>query len=324
MKVSSKIKVLLGAMAVAAASLAHADNWPARPLKLIVSQGAGGSTDTIARTWAEYVGRAIGQPIVVENRPGAGGIIAAQAVLAQPADGYTLFLAGVSQMVLNKFVYKPLAYDPDKDFVGVATMSVVPFVLVANPATGFKSFGDLKSAALAKPERLNFASSGRGNSTHLVVELLQKQSGIRMSHIPYRGETDGVVATASGNTEIMAPTLSTALPLIKSGKLVPLLLLSKQRNPDLPDLPTAKELGMEGFDDIGWAGIAAKSGTPPEVLAKLHAATNAFLDDPATVAKFQSMQTEVLKSDQGALMRYTARDTIKWRDAIGNLELSPN
>lgn len=324
MKIYSKISALIGAAALATATLAHADNWPARPLKLIVSQGAGGSTDTIARTWAEHVGRTIGQPIVVENRPGAGGIIAAQATLAQPADGYTLFMAGVSQMVLNKFVYKPLAYDPDKDFVGVATLSVVPFVLVANPATGFKSFDDLKKAALARPDHLNFASSGRGNSTHLVVELLQKQTGIRMSHIPYRGETDGVVATASGSTDVMAPTLSTALPLIKSGKLVPLLLLSKQHNPDLPDVPTAKELGMDGFDDIGWAGIAAKTGTPPEVLEKLHAATNAFLDDPATAAKFQSMQTEILKTGQEALMRYTARDTIKWRDAIGNLELSPN
>jgi tripartite-type tricarboxylate transporter receptor subunit TctC len=326
MKISSA-RTALAAMAVTFGAVTSGssfaqENYPSKPIRLVVSQQAGGSTDSVARLWAEKVGKLLQANVVVENKPGAGGAIAAQAVLSQPADGYTLFLAGVSQMVLNKFVYKPLAYSPENDFVGVALLTTVPFALVANPATGFKTFDDLKTAAKAKPGSINFASSGNGNSTQLVIEIVQKQAGIAMTHVPYKGEPDGVMATAGGQTQVMAPVFSTALPLIRSGKLTPLVLFGAVRSPDLPNVPTAAEVGLTGLENIGWSGIAAKAGTPPVVIEKLHAATQKMLDDPDTIKRLNDMQVRPMKGPSTELMRITVRDTAKWQEAIGNLDLN--
>lgn len=309
-----------GVMALGTAGAQAA--YPARPIRLVVSQQAGGSTDSVARLWAEKVGKLMNATVLVENKPGADGAIAAQAVLSQPADGYTLFLAGVSQMVLNKFVYKPLAYSPENDFVGVALLTTVPFTLVANPSAGFKTFDEFKAAAKARPGHLNFASSGNGNSTHLVVEMVQKQAGISMTHVPFKGEPDGVMATASGQTQVMAPVLSTALPLIKAGRLTPLVLFGAVRSPDLPTVPTAAEVGLTGLENIGWSGVAAKAGTPAAVIEKLHAATQKMLDDPDTIRKLNDMQVQPMKGASTELMRLTVRDTAKWQEAIGNLDLN--
>ena len=313
---------LLSAGAIAAGAACAQAAYPSKPIRLVVSQQAGGSTDSVARLWAEKVGKLMNATVLVENKPGAGGAIAAQAVLAQPADGYTLFLAGVSQMVLNKFVYKPLAYSPENDFVGVALLTTVPFALVANPDTGFKTFDDLKTAARARPGRINFASSGNGNSTQLVIEMVQKQAGIAMTHVPFKGEPDGVMATAGGQTQVMAPVLSTALPLIKSGKLTPLVLFGSVRSPDLPHVPTAAEAGLTGLENIGWSGVAAKAGTPAAVVEKLHAATQKMLDDPDTIRRLDEMQVRPMKGPSSELMRLTVRDTVKWQEAIGNLDLN--
>jgi len=309
---------------VAVPASSYAADYPARAIRLIVSQQAGGGTDNLARMWAENVGKTLNVPVVVENRPGAGGSIAVSATLAQPADGYTLFMAGVSQMVLNKFVYKPLAYSPEKDFDGVAMLTTVPFVLVASPKSSIDSYEALKKAAAANPEKVTFASSGNGNSTHLVIEMLMKQAGFKMLHIPFRGEPDGVMATVGGTTEIMAPVLSTALPLIKEGKLKPLLVFNSSRVPELPDVRTAAEVGVSGLENIGWSGIAAKKGTPPEAIAKLNAATQKFLQDPAVKEKLAATQAIPMPSAPADLMKYTAQDTAKWQQAIGDLKLTVN
>lgn len=317
-----KIAVSLAiAFGVAAPSWA-CEPGSGRPIRLVVSQQAGGSTDTLARMWAERVAREIGTTVLVENRAGAGGIIAAKYVLSQPADGCTLFLAGVSQMVLNKFTYKPLPYKPESDFVPVSMLATVPFVLVANPQTGFRTLKELTDAAKAKPDTINYSSSGNGNSTHLVVELLQKQLGIRLAHVPYRGEPDGLVSTVSGDTQVMAPVLSTALPQIKARKVVPLVLFASSRAPEMPDVPTAAEAGLKGFEDIGWSGIAARAGTPPAAIKTLHAASQKFLADEAVVAKLKAMQVMPMPGPSGKLMELTVRDTAKWQSAVGDLDLS--
>jgi len=295
-----------------------------RPIRLVVSQQAGGSTDTIARMWAEHAGKELGSTVVVENKPGAGGVIAAKSVLSQPADGCTLFLAGVSQMVLNKFAYAPLSYSPEKDFTPVATLTNVPFVLVANPQTGFRTLDNLIEAARTKPGAINFASSGLGNSTHLIVEMLLKQRGFRMTHVPYKGEPDGVIATVSGETQVMAPVLSTALPQIRAGKLMPVVVFAAKRVPDLPDVPAAFEIGLTGFEEIGWSGIAAKDGTPAASIQRMHAATQKFLSDPAVIDKLRSMQVTPMPGPVGKLRELTVRDTVKWKNAIGDLNLRAN
>lgn len=325
-KISILGKLLATMLAVGASNTGWACGEPgnARPIKLVVSQQAGGSTDTLARMWAENVGRDIGAPVVIENRAGAGGVIAAKYVLSQPADGCTLFLAGVSQMVLNKFAYAPLSYSPEKDFAPVAVLTTVPFVLVANPKTGYRSLADLIAAAKANPGAINFASSGTGNSTHVVVELFQKNQNIRLTHIPYKGEPDGVVATVGGQTQIMAPVLGTAMPQIRAGKLVPLVQFAPKRTPDLPDVPTASELGLVGFDDLGWMGVAAKAGTSTDVLTRLHAATQRFLADKTVLEKLKAMQVVAMPGPMDRLMQLTARDTAKLQDAIANIDFKAN
>ncbi|TWG79056.1 tripartite-type tricarboxylate transporter receptor subunit TctC [Cupriavidus gilardii J11] len=314
----------VGATALVSINVAWACAEPGtagRPIRLVVSQQAGGSTDTIARMWAEQASKELGTTVLVENKPGAGGIIAAKSVLAQPADGCTLFLAGVSQMVLNKFAYAPLSYSPEKDFTPVATLTNVPFVLVANPQTGFRTLDNLVAAARARPGAINFASSGLGNSTHLVGEMLFKQRNLKVTHVPYKGEPDGVVATVSGQTQIMAPVLSTALPQIQAGKLVPLVVFAAKRVPDLPDVPAAPEIGLTGFEDIGWSGIAAKAGTPPASIQALHAATQKFLANPAVIEKMRSMQITPMPGPSNRLMELTVNDTVKWKSAIGDMDL---
>jgi tripartite-type tricarboxylate transporter receptor subunit TctC len=293
-----------------------------RPIRLVVSQQAGGSSDTVARLWAEHAGKAINANIVVENKPGAGGIIAAQQVLSQPADGYTLMFGGVSQMVLNKFVYKPLPYDPEKDFTGVGMLSTVPFVLVANPDTGFKTLDDLVKYAKANPNKLNFSSSGLGNSTQLAVELLQKKLGITMTHVPFRGEPDGLMATIGGQTQVMAPVAGTALPHIKNRKVVPLVVLAPSRLPDLPDVPAANELGVKDFDTMGWSGVVARSGTPPAIIAKLHEGTRAFHASPEVQAKLKAMNAIPMAGPASQLMEVTRRDTQAWGPTLSGLNLA--
>lgn len=321
-KISILGKLLAAMLAVGASATGWACGEPGntRPIKLVVSQQAGGSTDTLARMWAETASRELGTTVVVENRAGAGGVIAAKYVLSQPADGCTLFLAGVSQMVLNKFAYAPLSYKPETDFAPVSVLTTVPFVLVANPQTGYRSLKDLVAAAKAKPGTINFASSGNGNSTHLVVELFQKSQNIRMTHVPYKGEPDGVVATVSDQTQVMAPVLSTAMPQIRAGKLTPLVLFAPKRVADLPDVPTASELGLAGLDDLGWMGVAAKSGTAPEVLARMHAASQTFLADKGTLDKLRTLQVVPMPGPASMLMQMTVRDTAKVQEALGNVD----
>ena len=317
----------VGVMAQAPAAFAQdaaagSNGYPNRPIRLIVSQQAGGSSDTVARLWAEHAGKAFGGSIVVENKPGAGGIIAAQQALAQPADGYTLMFGGVSQMVLNKFTYKPLPYDPEKDFTGVGMLTTVPFVLVANPETGFKSLDDLVKYAKAHPDKLNFASAGLGNSTQLAVELLQKKLGISMVHVPFKGEPDGVMATIGGQTQVMGPVVGTALPHIKAKKIVPLVVLAPKRLAELPDVPAANELGVKDFDYMGWSGIVAKSGTPVAIINKLNEATKAFHNSPEVQEKLKTMMVIPMAGPASQVMEVTKRDTAAWGPTLNSLNLS--
>lgn len=325
--ITNVYKILLGA-AVAAVSAAAATavcaqaSYPSRPVRLVVSQAPGGSSDTIARMWAEHAGKAMGATIVVENKPGAGGIIAAQTALNAPADGYTLLLGSVSLMVLNQFTYKPLPYNPEKDFVGVTMLTTVPFVLSANPATGIKTLKDLTEKAKAAPGKLNFASAGLGNSTHLAVELVSNALGISMTHIPYKGEADGILATIGGQTEVMAPVYGTALPHIKNHKLNPLAVLSPQRTPELPDVPTLGELGVKGFDNMGWSAVVARAGTPADIVEKLNKATAAFHKSPDVQAKLKSMGVIAMSGPSALVMETAARDTKAWGPTLGALNLS--
>ncbi|MFD4836677.1 Bug family tripartite tricarboxylate transporter substrate binding protein [Achromobacter sp. NPDC058515] len=316
-------RLLAGAcLAAAAHAPAWADTYPARGLSLVVPQAAGGSTDAISRLWAQYAAKKLGQPVVVENRPGAGGIIAVQYALRQPADGYTVLSAGISQMVLNKFTYKPLAYDPDKDLKGVGLLTTNPFLLVASKESGIRNLDDLIRLAKADPRALNFATAGLGNSTHVVVEMLQQQLGIEMTNVPFGGEAAGLTALLGGQVQVMAPVLSTGVPAALAGKVVPLLVLGDNRYAELPDVPSAADRGLTGFGGVGWLGLAVRSGTPPDVVTRLHAVTEEFLKDPDTVSRLKAMQVELMPGPADALDRKIAADTLQWSAVLKDINLS--
>ncbi len=324
-KAINNVSKFLAGVAVAAVTVTTASAqsaYPNRPVRLVVSQAPGGSSDTIARMWAEHAGRAIGGSIVVENKPGAGGIIAAQNALGTPADGYTLLYGSVSLMVLNQFTYKPLAYNPEKDFTGVAMLTTVPIVLSANPATGITSLKELTAKAKAAPGKLNFASAGLGNSTHLAVELVNEALGISMTHIPYKGEADGVLATIGGQTELMGVVYGTALPHIKNKKLNALAVLSPQRTSELPDVPTLSELGVKGFDTLGWSAIVARAGTPADIVDKLNRATETFHKNPEVQAKLKTMGVIAVSGPASLVMDTTVRDAKAWGPTLEKLNLS--
>jgi len=322
--INSVSRLLMGVAAAAAmATAVHAQGaYPNRPVRLVVSQAAGGSSDTIARLWAEHAGKALGSTIVVENKPGAGGLIAAQNVLSAPADGYTLLYGSVSLMVLNQFTYKPLPYSPEKDFTGVAMLTTVPIVLSANPATGIKTLKDLTEKAKAAPGKLNFASAGLGNSTHLAVELVNEALGISMTHIPYKGEADGVMATIGGQTELMGVVYGTGLPHIKNKKLNALAVLSPQRTAELPDVPTLGELGVKGFDSLGWSAVVARAGTPADIVDKLNKATESFHKNPEVQARLKAMGVIAVSGPASLVMETTVRDARAWGPTLEKLNLS--
>lgn len=311
-----------GALAAAALPVRAQAKFPSRPVKLVISQAPGGSSDGIARLWADTASKVLGGPVVVENKPGAGGLIAAQQVLSQPADGYTLFFAGVSQMVLNRYVYQPLPYDPEKDFVGIGMLTTVPFVLATSANSGIKSFDQLLERARKQPGKINFGSAGKGNSTHLVVELLQKQVGIEMTHIPYRGEADGLTALLGGQIDVMAFVLGTALPHVTAGKLVPLMVLAPERVSEMANVPTAADLGIQGFEYMGWTGLVAKAGTPPAIVEQLHRTLSAFHADPAVLARLRSLYALPMSGSASQLLEVTRRDNARWRDVLNSLNLS--
>jgi len=315
-------KTIVFLLGVLLASGAIAQSWPQKPVRFIVPFPPGGATDISARLLGEKLSQIWGQSVVIENRGGAGGGLgAAEAARAAP-DGYTLFFPSGSVVTANQHIYAKMGYNPEKDFVGVSMLTTVPFVLSANPATGIKTLKDLTEKAKAAPGKLNFASAGLGNSTHLAVELVDNALGISMTHIPYKGEADGVLATIGGQTEVMAPVYGTALPHIKNHKLNPLAVLAPQRTPELPDVPTLGELGVKGFDNMGWSAVVARAGTPADIVEKLNKATQAFHKSPDVQAKLKSMGVIPLSGPSALVMETTVRDAKAWGPTLEALNLS--
>lgn len=310
------------ALFVAQGSVAYADVYPSKTITLVVPQAAGGSTDAISRMWAQYASSKLGQPVIVDNRPGAGGAIAVQAVMQQPAEGYSVLSAGVSQMVLNKFAYKSLPYSPEKDLKGIGLLTTTPFLLTASKESGIRSLEDLVRIAKEKPGSLNYATAGLGNSTHVVVELLQQQLGVQMTSVPYTGEAAGITALMGGQVQLMAPTMGTGAPFAKAGKTIPLVILGGLGNPNLPTVPKAADKGLKNFAGIGWLGLAVRAGTPPGVVTRLHSITAEFLKDPEVIKRLAALEVEPMPGPPDAFDKKIAADTELWGAVLKNIDLA--
>lgn len=284
------IALTLLPMALLCAPLpAAAQSFPDRPIKLIVPFGAGSAVDTIARAIAAQVAEQTGQAVLVDNRTGANGIIAAEAAAKSPADGYTLFMPNDGIMAANPALHAKLPYDPIKDFAPVTLTSTVPLVLVGNPAFAAKTVPELIALAKAKPGSINYSSTGSGSAQHLAMEFFIEAAGVKMTHVPYKAMGPALTDVIAGTVPLMFSGMSNVIALVKDGKLRVYGVSTPKRSTAMPDASTIAEAGLPGYGYAAWNGIVAPAATPPEVVRKLHSEFAKAIANPALRAKLASL-----------------------------------
>ena len=284
------IALTLLPMALLCAPLpAAAQSFPDRPIKLIVPFGAGSAVDTIARAIAAQVAEQTGQAVLVDNRTGANGIIAAEAAAKSPADGYTLFMPNDGIMAANPALHAKLPYDPIKDFAPVTLTSTVPLVLVGNPAFAAKTVPELIALAKAKPGSINYSSTGSGSAQHLAMEFFVEAAGVKMTHVPYKAMGPALTDVIAGTVPLMFSGMSNVIAFVKDGKLRVYGVSTPKRSTAMPDAPTIAEAGLPGYGYAAWNGIVAPAATPPEVVRKLHSEFAKAIANPALRAKLASL-----------------------------------
>ncbi len=304
------------ALTALAATLVQAQTYPVKPVKLVVPYAAGGSTDQLARAIAEPLGRALGQPVVVENKPGGNTIIGADAVAKSPADGHTLFMGSSASLAVNPLLYSRLPYNPKADFAGVSMLASSPLVMVVPaelPVTTLKGFVEL---AKSKPDSLNFASVGNGNPLHLAGELFKVATGIEMTHVPYNGSAPALTALLGSQVQVMFDVVLTSHPHIKAGKLRALGLTGTQRLALLPGVPTIAESGYPGYETGIWFAMVVPKATPAAVVARLNTEVTRILKDPAMKARFDGLALALIPSTPEEVALFTLREQARWARLI--------
>ena len=279
------------ALTALCATLAFGQGYPNKPVKIVVPFTAGSATDILARTFGQKLSEIWGQPVVVENHPGAGGTIGAGIVAKSPPDGYTLLVHSAAQ-AYNPSIYPNLSYDTAKDFVEIVPLAGQPNVLVVAPATGFKTVGDLVAAAKKKPGEMNFASAGTGSGTHINGEKFRLAAGIEVVHIPYKGTPEAITDTMTGRVTYFFSPISAALPNVREGKLMALGVSTAKRSSTLPNVPTIAESGLPGFDYNLWVGMFAPAGTPADVVDKINADVARVLQAPDVRERLAALGAE--------------------------------
>src|SRR3954468_10416359 len=267
---------------------ALAQSYPNKPIRVLIAQAPGSATDVISRVVGNRLSEALGQPIVVEARPGAGGVIGTEAAARSAPDGYTLFMANNSTHGSNPAVYPKLPYDAVSDFAPIAFVASVPYVLVVDPSLPVKSVRDLTALAKSRPGKMNYASAGNGSTHQFCGELLKSMSGIDVQHVPYKGSPPAIAGLLGGEVSFMFANVADIGPQIKNSKVRPLAVTSDKRAPSLPEVPTMAEAGLPGFEILSWFGLLAPAGTPAPIVARLNAETVKALgsaDVQATFAK---------------------------------------
>ena len=311
-----KRELLAGLALLPLATPALAQEYPSRPIRLLVGFAAGGSTDVFARAIAPRLQALLGQPVVVENRPGAGGNIATEATARSAPDGYTLLLGTIGPLAINPTLYGTLSFDPLKDLTPVSLIGEVPNVLAVPVDRPFRSVADIIAAAKAQPEALNFGSSGIGSAGHLAAEQLNLMAGIRTTHVPYRGGGALLPELIAGRVDYAFTTALTGIPQAEAGKLRILGVPNGKRVPLLPEIPTIAESGLPGFDGVDWAAMMAPPGLPASILAKLNGAMQSVLKDPELVAAMAARRLVLEGSTPEALAEFLRRETARWAPVV--------
>jgi tripartite-type tricarboxylate transporter receptor subunit TctC len=272
------VRISLLAVFLSASALAQV--YPSKPIHLIVPFAAGGGNDNVARLLGKRLADGFGQPVIVDNRPGAGGVVGAELAAKSPADGYTLFLGGVGSHAINPNLIDKLPYDPIRDFAPVALLAQAPLVLAVHPSVPARTLAEFVAYARKNPGKLNFASNGNGSSSQLAAVMFASMAGIEMVHVPYKGLAPALADLLSGQVQLMFSSVVAILPHIRAGKLRALAVTGKKRLAQLPDAPTIAESGFPGYEASSWYGILAPAGTPREIVTKLNAELAKALEQP--------------------------------------------
>lgn len=305
------MRATAGALLLLAAPLSMAQAWPARPIRLVVPFPPGGLIDNMARLVGSRLSQELGQPVVIDNKPGAGGNVGAAEAARATADGYTLLMASPA-LTISPAIYKKLPYQPSQ-LAPVALLGRVPNVLLVNPASGIGKVQDLVGRAKAKPGQLNYASNGNGTSLHLSAELFKRRSETFITHVPYRGAAAAITALLSGEVDMMFDNLPSAIGQIQAGKLRALAVTTAQRSTALPDVPTLAEAGMEGFNVSAWFGVAAPAGLPAPVATRLADALQKVVQQPEVAAAMQRQGADPAFMDAASAAAALNADAAQWK-----------
>ena len=308
---------------LAAPFTAHAQSagWPNKPVRWVVGYPPGGGSDFLARQLAAQLGKQLGQTVVIDNRPGAAGIIGTDNAAKSAPDGYTLLTGDNGAMVFHGAMYKKLPYDP-KDFAAVGFMARFPLILAVNPNAGFSSAQQWLTEVKKSPGKYSYASPGVGSPHHLAMELLKDRAGLFVVHVPYRGTAMALQDVIGGQVPMMVLDTAAGLPQIRSGKVKPLAVMSLKRLPTLPDMPTLNELGIKGFDVSAWQGMFMHKDTPADIVSRMTLEMGKAISTPEVKARLEDFGLEVLPSDGPALAAFVQKETAFWHPLIKDRKLS--
>jgi len=313
---SKRTTLFAAALVLAAAAPAASQEYPARPITLIVPYAAGGGNDVMARIVAERMSRTLGQQIVIENKGGAGGSIATRQIAKAAPDGYTLGLGGTGTHAINPTLYPNVGYDPRKDFAPVGLIASSALVVLVNTSVEAKSIGDLIALAKRESGKLNYASAGVGSGIHLGAELFATMAGIKLTHIPYKGSSPALTDLLGGHVAIYFSSLPPAIALVKQGRVRALAVTGPKRAPNFPDLPTVAEAALPGYEAVLHYGIVAPAGTPRAIIAKLNAALNAALAQPEVREKILADGADPLPGTPEDYAADIDREETKWSKVV--------
>jgi tripartite-type tricarboxylate transporter receptor subunit TctC len=311
-------------LGILSADLAQAqarDAWPSRPVRMIIPAAPGGNPDVLARMLGQKLSEVFGRPFVVENMPGAGGLVAAEAVVKMPADGHALFLGDSGALAINVALNPKIGYQPLRDFTLITALASLPTVLVVNPPLPVASLPDFVALAKAKPGQLAFGSAGNGSIHHLTMAIFASRAGIELLHVPYKGGTPMVAAVISGEVQAGWSGIPNVLQSIRAGRLRALCISTAKRSASLPEVPTAAELGFPGFDVATTLGLQAPAGVPPEIVARLQAAVAKALREPDTAARMANLGMELTEDGTESYVRYVKEDLERYTSAVKLLGL---
>jgi tripartite-type tricarboxylate transporter receptor subunit TctC len=314
--------ILLGAAACSAGAAEAQQNYPVRPVRLVVPSSPGGGTDITARIIAPKLAEYLGQQVVVENRPGAGTMIGGEVVARAAPDGYTL-LMGISTLAINPAMYKKVPYDALKDFAPISQVVALPNILVTHPSLPVKSVKELIAFAKARPGQINFASAGVGTNPHLSMELFLSMAGLKMIHVPYKGSGQGVIDLLAGHVTVMTPSILTALGFVKNKRLRALGVTSAKRAGGAPEIPTLAEAGVPGYEAVQWFGVLAPAGTPRLIVTRLHKEVVRTLQSADVKQRLVNDGADPVGNSPEEFAAFIRSETTKWAKVVRDIGIQP-